>query len=130
MHPFQCRPPRRTGRVILALLLLGCTSSSVYRANQLKARIQENLFSTEHLAFGADPRSVSAVRSLTTEEDLPTLISLLSDTSHVVVRVSQYVIISYGEKAVPHLENHAENKAGNGIINETLEMIRKRNTGN
>ena len=87
-----------------------------------------NLFSTEHLAFGADPRSVNAIRAMTTENDIPFLITLLADTSTEVVRVSQYVLISYEEKAIPLLQAVNGSSPSGPIARETMEMIRNRKT--
>jgi hypothetical protein len=115
--------------MLYILLLLGCSSSSVYRTEELRTHIQRNLFSTEHLAFGADPRSVQAIRSLTTEEDIPALLPLLSDTNPAIVRVTQYVLVSYEDKALPHLEELLTSPIDStSIAFLTTEMIRNRRT--
>ena len=111
-----------------ALLADGCASSSAQRTNEIRTQIRNNLFSTEHLAFGADPRSVNAIRAMTTEADLPSLVALLTDPNLAVVRVAQYVLISYEEKAIPHLENAIIGSSSSNIAHETIEMIRNRKT--
>lgn len=132
MRLFPYRPPRSGNQrfcvLLLILLALGCASSSVYRTDELRAHIRSNFFSTEHLAFGADPRSVNAVRSLTSENDIPILVSLLSDSSTAVVRIAQYVLVSYEEKSLPHLEDAANGSQSSDIARETIAMIRNRKT--
>lgn len=81
-----------------------------------------------HLAFGADPRSVNAVRSVTTETDIPLLVTLLSDSSTAVVRVAQYVLVSYEETSLPHLERAVNGSQSSGIAQETIAMIQNRKT--
>lgn len=132
MGLFPCRPPR-SGNLkffwfLVILLATGCATSSVYRTDELRSHIRNNLFSTEHLAFGADPRSVNAVRSIATEKDIPLLVTLLSDSSTVVVRIAQYVLVSYEEKSLPHLELAVNEQQSSGVAQETIAMIRNRKT--
>jgi hypothetical protein len=133
MAPFARRPPRPAKKIFhivflfSAVLADGCASSSVQRTNEIRTQIQNNLFSTEHLAFGADPRSVNAVRAMTTEADIPSLAALLGDPNPSVVRVAQYVLVSYEEKAIPHLEMIGNGSAST-VVSETIEMIRNRKT--
>ncbi len=130
MHVFPRRPPRlgnqRLRLWLLILLVTGCATSSVYRTQELRSHIRNNLFSTEHLAFGADPRAVNALRSITTETDIPFLVSLLSDSSTAVARIAQYTLVSYDEKSLPHLERAANESPSSGVIQETIAMIRNR----
>lgn len=134
MTYFARRPPRPAKKfwffvfVFTAILTNGCASTSARRADEIRSSIQNNLFSTEHLAFGADPRSVNAIRTMTTEADIPSLVSLLTDPNLAVVRVAQYVLVSYDEKAMPYLEAAANGSSSPGIVEETMEMIRNRKT--
>ncbi len=134
MAPFARRPPRPARNILFVLFLFlilladGCASSSAPDTSAIRTRIQNNLFSTEHLAFGADPRSVNAIRAVTTETDIPSLVAILTDTNLAVVRVAQYVLISYEEKAIPCLESAANGSSSNHIFHETIEMIRNRKT--
>jgi hypothetical protein len=133
MAPFARRPPRPAKKIFLLLFLFsalladGCASSAAQRTREIRTQIQNNLFSTEHLAFGADPRSVNAIRAVTTDADIPSLVTLLTDPNPAVVRVAQYVLIGFEEKAIPHLEI-AANGSSNTIAHETIEMIRNRKT--
>ncbi|MBI4418638.1 MAG: hypothetical protein HY563_07665 [Ignavibacteriales bacterium] len=128
------RPPRRKKSpafqfVSLLVALSACAPTIAQREASLRSIIEENLFSTEHLAFGADPRSVSAVRSQTKENDIPLLIRLLSDPNPSIVRVSQYVIVSYNSVAIPYLTGALSGSTGtNPLIRETIGMIEKRKT--
>lgn len=111
------------------LILHACTPSQTQRTESLRSFILENLYSTEHLAFGADPRSVNVVRARTTEKDIPALIALLSDPALAIVRIAQQVLVTYNDTALPHLtsalDQHPEAAR---VIQETVEMIEKRKT--
>lgn len=109
------------------LFLSACSSSSTQQADSLRSFIEQNLFSTEHLAFGADPRAVHAVRSRTTESDIPALALLLSDEQEAIVRVAQSVLVSYNSAALPHLTKMLAGSPQNApVIEETIAMIEKR----
>ncbi|HEX9615708.1 MAG TPA: hypothetical protein VGA55_09370 [Bacteroidota bacterium] len=128
MKNAPCRPPRFSVMILAAsITLLSCVPSTVRRADEIRSSIMENLFSTERLAFGADPRSVNAVRKATNAEDIPSLILLLGDSSQTVARVAKYVLVGYDETAVPYLNRAiAENAPVTPAARETLELIRKR----
>lgn len=127
---YLLRPPRMKLHlaVLFGSLLLGaCSTTSMQRADSLRSFIEQNLYSTEHLAFGADPRSVHAVRSRTTESDIPALVHLLSDHRTAIVRVAQHVLVSYNDAALPHLtEMLAGSQENAPVIEETIAMIQKR----
>ena len=130
MKNAPCRPPRFSVMVFVAsIALLSCVPSAVRRADVIRSSIMENLFSTEYLAFGADPRSVNTIRNATSEGDIPSLILLLGDSSRTVARVAKYVLVSYDETAVPYLNQViADNAPESPEARATLELIRKRTT--
>ncbi|GJQ19674.1 MAG: hypothetical protein HBSIN02_00290 [Bacteroidia bacterium] len=127
---YLLRPPRMKPHLVFlfgSLLLSACSTSPSQRADSLRSFIEQNLYSTEHLAFGADPRAVHAVRSRTTESDIPTLILLLSDHRTAIVRVAQHVLVSYNDAALHHLTEMLARSQGNApVIEETITMIQKR----
>jgi|GEM_PF-6740741 len=128
------RPPRigklfRLQAFSFILILQACVPSQAQRTESLRAFIRENLYSTEHLAFGADPRAVNAARSRTTEKDIPVLITLLSDPTVAIVRVAQQVLVTYNDTALPHLTAALDqHPAAAPVLQETIEMIQKRKT--
>ncbi|MEX1137796.1 MAG: hypothetical protein WEF53_00455 [Bacteroidota bacterium] len=87
--------------------------------------LQRHVFSGE---FSPKSNHSFSFSFLWTETDIPLLVSLLSDSSTAIVRIAQYVLVSYEEQSLPHLEQAANRSQSSGIAQETIAMIRNRKT--
>lgn len=103
------------GALLVPLFLLSCgggTGKEGPRYVEIRRLIEKNLHFSAHLTWAVNADTIAALRREVTEVDIPVLVRLLGDEKSVVATGAALVLESFGEPAVPALEETAKTAKG------------------
>jgi hypothetical protein len=96
---------RRRWLLGIGALALGTVSPVVAadRYPEIRRLIKKNLHFSGHMTWSVNTHTIDAVRPHVTEQDIPVLVRMLGDSENVVGIGAQYLLASFGDRAVESL---------------------------